>query len=138
MRSDDGRVITNFLHQALSDNPITVYGDGQQTRSFCYVSDTISALITMMQREMENLQIPVINIGNDEETKVITLARMIKEITCSSSPIIFEPLPVADPRQRRPDIRLAKEHLGWEPKIDLSAGLAMMLRDLQKKMKRAS
>jgi len=92
----------------------------------------------MMQREMENLQIPVINIGNDEETKVITLARMIKEITCSSSPIIFEPLPVADPRQRRPDIRLAKEHLGWEPKIDLSAGLAMMLRDLQKKMKRAS
>ncbi|WP_299021910.1 NAD-dependent epimerase/dehydratase family protein [uncultured Photobacterium sp.] len=138
MRSDDGRVTTNFLHQAMSNKPITVYGDGQQTRSFCYVTDTVTALITLMQKEMENFQIPVINIGNDEETKVITLARMIKEITYSSSPILFKPLPTADPRQRRPDIRLARKHLGWEPKIGLYTGLAMMLLELQKRMKRVS
>ncbi len=119
MRLNDGRVVPNFIRQALQGEDITVYGDGSQTRSFCYVSDEIEGIYRLM---MSDYNLPV-NIGNPEEHTILEFAKIILGITGSSSKIIFKPLPVDDPKQRRPDITKAQEILGWEPKVSLEQGL---------------
>ena len=117
----DGRVISNMVMQAINDQPITVYGDGSQTRSFCYVSDTIEGFISLMKTD-DGFTGPV-NIGNPTEFTILELASLIIDKTGSNSKIIFNPLPIDDPKQRRPDISLAKEILGWAPKFSLNEGL---------------
>ena len=119
MRHDDGRALPNFMMQALQDKPLTVYGDGSQTRSFCYVSDLIEGLVRLMESEISD---PV-NIGNPDEIPVSKLAGEIIELTGSSSAIVYEPLPQDDPLRRRPDITRAKELLGWTPQISRRSGL---------------
>jgi UDP-glucuronate decarboxylase len=121
MQHDDGRVVSNFICQALSGKPITIYGDGTQTRSFCYIDDMIDGLIRMMENNKEITR--PINLGNPEEYKVKDLAKIIIQKTGSGSPIIRNPLPQDDPAQRRPDIGRAKELLGWQPKTSLDKGL---------------
>jgi UDP-glucuronate decarboxylase len=120
MAVSDGRVVSNFIVQALRNDPITVFGDGGQTRSFCYVSDMIDGWIRMMGRE--NFVGPV-NLGNPKEFSIKMLAELIIEITESKSEIVYKQLPEDDPVQRRPDISLAKEKLNWEPKVGLKQGL---------------
>ncbi|HEY0877396.1 MAG TPA: UDP-glucuronic acid decarboxylase family protein [Zeimonas sp.] len=122
MHPDDGRVVSNFIVQALSAEPITLYGDGTQTRSFCYVDDTVVALLRLADAPLE-LTGPV-NIGNATETTMIELARTVLELTGSASPIVFEPLPVDDPVQRKPDLARAREMLDWQPSVPLRTGLA--------------
>jgi len=119
MRADDGRVVTNFVTQALAGRPLTVYGDGSQTRSFCYVDDQVRGLLALAGCEHAG---PV-NIGNPDEFTVLELARQVLAITGSRSEITFEPLPADDPAQRRPDISLARQILGWEPVVTLAEGL---------------
>jgi len=119
MRPHDGRAIPTFLRQALQDRPITVFGDGSQTRSFCYVEDEIRGLIALAESGYHN---PV-NIGNPDEFTLLELARTVSEITGSRSEIVFEALPTDDPQVRRPDISLARELLGWEPTTALREGL---------------
>ena len=120
MDPDDGRVISNFIIQALKGEEITVYGDGSHTRSFCYVTDLIDGIYRMMNAE--GLTGPV-NLGNPKEFSILELANKVKEITGSSSEIVHKPLPMDDPKVRRPDISLAREKLGWEPKVSLGEGL---------------
>lgn len=122
MQSDDGRVVSSFIMQALSNKPITIYGKGQQTRSFCYVSDMINGIVSAMFKSSTKGQ--VINLGNPIEKTILELATMIKAETNSDSQVIFEDLPEDDPRQRRPDITKAKDLLNWEPEIELRQGLA--------------
>jgi dTDP-glucose 4,6-dehydratase len=119
MRPHDGRAIPTFLRQALSDRPITVFGDGSQTRSFCYVEDEIRGIIALAESDYHY---PV-NIGNPDEFTLLELAEAVVEVTGSKSEIVFEALPVDDPQQRRPDITLARQILGWQPEIDLREGL---------------
>ena len=119
MRIDDGRVIPNFMRQALTGEDLTVYGNGEQTRSFCYVSDLIDGLVALLQSEVEE---PV-NIGNPDERTINELAEVVIEVTGSDSGIIYEELPPQDPEVRRPDISKAKSELGWEPEIGLLEGL---------------
>ena len=121
MAVHDGRVVSNFIVQALKGEEITVYGDGSQTRSFCYVDDLVEGLIRMMNSP-EGFTGPV-NIGTPREFTILQLAETLIRMTGSASPIIFRPLPQDDPIQRRPDITLAREKLGWEPRIPLSEGL---------------
>jgi UDP-glucuronate decarboxylase len=121
LRNDDGRVISNFVTQALQQRDITVYGDGSQTRSFCYVDDTIQALLLMMKSETANGEI--INIGNPVECTILEVANLVKKLTHSSSKITFHPLPKDDPKRRCPVIKKAKKMLGWEPKVSLEEGL---------------
>jgi UDP-glucuronate decarboxylase len=121
MHPNDGRVVSNFIVQALKGEPITIYGDGSQTRSFCYVDDQIEALVQLMG-SADDFTGPV-NIGNPAEFSVRELAEKIIDLTGSRSRLTFNPLPQDDPRQRCPDIRLAKEALGWEPKVALEEGL---------------
>jgi len=121
MAVHDGRVVSNFIIQALNGEDITVYGDGSQTRSFCYVDDLIEGLIRMMNSP-EGFTGPV-NIGTPREFTILQLAETLIQMTGSASRIIFKPLPQDDPIQRRPDITLAREKLGWEPRIQLSEGL---------------
>ena len=121
MAHEDGRVVSNFILQALKNEPITIYGDGTQTRSFCYVSDLIDGLYKLMN--VENFMGPV-NVGNPNEINLLFLAKRIIELTNSQSQLIFKSLPEDDPRQRNPNISLAKEVLKWEPKISLDEGLA--------------
>jgi UDP-glucuronate decarboxylase len=116
----DGRVISNFIMQALDNRPITVYGDGKQTRSFQYVDDLIRALYMMMNQDEH---IGPVNLGNPGEFTILELAQKVIEITGSKSKIIFKELPSDDPLQRKPDITLAKKLLGWEPKVQLDEGL---------------
>ncbi|MDR0893003.1 MAG: SDR family oxidoreductase [Mediterranea sp.] len=125
MLPDDGRVVSNFVVQALRNRPITIYGDGNQTRSFQYVDDLIEGMMRMMATD-DDFTGPV-NIGNPREFRVEELARKVVAMTGSSSEIVFEPLPVDDPRQRQPDISLAKEKLGWQPTIQLEEGLRRMI-----------
>lgn len=120
MDPKDGRVVSNCIMQALNGEDITVYGDGSQTRSFCYVDDLVNGLILMMNKE--GITGPV-NLGNPSERTVLNLAEMIKKLTDSKSKIVFKPLPSDDPIKRKPDITLAKNELGWEPKIDIEDGL---------------
>jgi UDP-glucuronate decarboxylase len=121
MHPADGRVVSNFVMQALQNQDITMYGDGRQTRSFCYVSDLVDGMIRMMGSE-STFRGPV-NLGNPVEFTMLELAEEILQQTRSSSRIIFKPLPQDDPCQRRPDISLAKDQLGWEPTIPLREGL---------------
>ena len=121
MAVNDGRVVSNFIIQALQGKNITVYGDGNHTRSFCYCDDLIDGLIKMMN-SADDFFGPV-NIGNPGEFTILQLARMIIDLTDSSSKIDFQPLPADDPTQRKPDITLAEKKLGWQPKIALTQGL---------------
>ena len=121
MRGRDGRVVPNFILQALSSEPLTVYGDGSQTRSFCYVSDLVAALMVFPQRPQTIGE--VINIGNPHEMTVMELAKVIIELTGSNSKIVYEPLPEDDPTQRHPDITKAGDLLGWKPEVGLREGL---------------
>jgi UDP-glucuronate decarboxylase len=121
MHPNDGRVVSNFIVQALRGESITIYGDGTQTRSFCYVSDLISGLIQLMG-SADAFTGPV-NIGNPVEIPILELARLVIEMTGSRSVIEMRPLPSDDPRQRRPDITLAREALGWQPVVELAVGL---------------
>ncbi|MCO6411433.1 MAG: SDR family oxidoreductase [Thiogranum sp.] len=121
MHPNDGRVVSNFIVQALANQPITIYGDGQQSRSFCYVDDLIDAFILLMNAD-DAFTGPV-NLGNPAEFTILELAQKIIEMTGSSSELIFEPLPSDDPLQRRPDISLARAQLGWDPGIQLEQGL---------------
>jgi UDP-glucuronate decarboxylase len=121
MHPNDGRVMSNFILQALRGRPITVYGDGRQTRSFCYVDDMVEGLVRLMGTE-DHVTGPV-NLGNPEECSVLQLAELVVSVTGSRSEITFLPLPQDDPRQRRPDITLARELLGWEPAVPLEEGV---------------
>lgn len=121
MHPNDGRVVSNFIVQALQGKDITIYGDGKQTRSFCYIDDMIEGLIKLMNSSDEFTG-PV-NLGNPEEISIIELAETVLRLTKSKSKLIFKPLPEDDPKQRRPDITLAKNVLGWQPKVSLEEGL---------------
>lgn len=121
MRKTDGRVVSNLINQALAGEPMTVYGTGNQTRSFCYVDDMVDGLMKLMFAD--DLSGEVVNLGSPEEYKVIDLAQKIKAKTGSSSEIVFKPLPQDDPERRRPDISKAKKFLGWEPKVTVDEGL---------------
>ena len=121
MRPDDGRVVSNFINQAIAGLPLTVYGDGKQTRSFCYVDDLVSGMLKAMVSDKAKGE--VFNLGNPEEYTMVDLAGKIKSMTGSSSEVIYAKLPQDDPKERRPDITKAKTTLGWEPKISLSDGL---------------
>ena len=121
MHPNDGRVVSNFIVQALQGKDITIYGDGQQTRSFCYVDDLIEVMIRMMDAPAEF--IGPVNIGNPGEFTMLQLAESILKLSGSKSKLVFEPLPSDDPKQRQPDIALAKAQLGWQPKVALEDGL---------------
>jgi dTDP-glucose 4,6-dehydratase len=119
MRPHDGRVVSNFIVQALAGEPITVYGAGSQTRSFCYVDDLIEGIWRLLRSDLHD---PV-NIGNPHEMSILEFAERIRALTGTHSPIIFKPLPVDDPKTRQPDISQARAHLGWEPRVALDHGL---------------
>jgi dTDP-glucose 4,6-dehydratase len=119
MRPHDGRAVPTFMRQALQDKPVTVYGEGTQTRSFCYVDDMIRGLVTLMGSDVH---LPV-NLGNPDEMNVLELAKAVIEVTESRSEIVFEALPVDDPRVRQPDITRARQLLEWEPQVELREGL---------------
>ena len=125
MLPNDGRVVSNFILQALHNEDITIYGDGKQTRSFQYIDDLVEGMIRMMNTEDEFTG-PV-NLGNPNELPVLELAERIIRMTGSSSRIVFKQLPDDDPKQRQPDITLAKEKLGWQPTIELEDGLKRMI-----------
>ena len=121
MHPEDGRVISNFIVQALQGQDLTVYGDGSQTRSFCYVDDLIDGLIALMHSP-DNFIGPV-NLGNPGEYTMLEVAEMVLKLTGTRSKIVFKPLPQDDPTQRQPDITLARHALGWEPKVAFEEGL---------------
>lgn len=121
MQKDDGRVVSNLINQALVGEPLTVYGEGKQTRSFCYVDDLVSGLTKLMFEE--NTKGEVVNLGNPDERTILELATIVKEMTQSSSEIIFEELPQDDPKARHPDISKAEKLLGWKPEVSLTSGL---------------
>ncbi|MGA2588245.1 MAG: UDP-glucuronic acid decarboxylase family protein [Candidatus Aminicenantales bacterium] len=131
MAIDDGRVVSNFIVQALRAEPITVYGDGSQTRSFCYVADLIEGLLLMMEQDGF---IGPVNLGNPGEFTISELAEKVIKLTKSKSRIIHKPLPSDDPVRRRPDISLAREKLGWEPKVPLEEGLARTIAYFREKL----
>ena len=131
MHPNDGRVVSNFIVQALRGKPLTIYGDGCQTRSFCYVSDTIDGLVRLM--ETENFTGPV-NLGNPEEFTVLELAESVLRLTGSRSSIVHLPLPQDDPVRRRPDITLARTKLGWAPKVPLKEGLERTIAYFRQKL----
>jgi nucleoside-diphosphate-sugar epimerase len=116
----DGRVVSNFLAQAMRGEPLTVYGDGKQTRSFCFVSDEVEGLRALLESD----HVGPMNIGNPSEFTMLELAELVLDVTASASDLVFEPLPTDDPKQRRPDIALAERVLGWHPRVDLREGLA--------------
>jgi len=132
MRLNDGRALPNFIYQALTGAPMTVYGDGSQTRSFCYVSDLVEGIYRLMQSD-EHLPT---NIGNPQEITILEFARRVKELTGATSEIVFTPLPQDDPKQRCPDITKAKKLLGWEPEVTLEEGLRLTLEYFKKQMEK--
>ncbi|HEY7585710.1 MAG TPA: UDP-glucuronic acid decarboxylase family protein [Candidatus Deferrimicrobiaceae bacterium] len=121
MHPNDGRVVSNFILQALRNEPITLYGSGEQTRSFCYVDDLVTAMVAMMDQDE---MVGPVNLGNPAENTIKELALMIRELAGSSSEIVYRPLPQDDPVRRRPDISLARQKLGWEPKVAVRDGLS--------------
>ena len=125
MLPNDGRVVSNFIIQALNNEDITIYGDGKQTRSFQYIDDMIEGMVRMMDTE-DDFTGPI-NIGNPNEFPVLELAERVIRMTGSTSKIVFKPLPTDDPKQRQPDIKLAKEKLGWQPTVELEDGLKRMI-----------
>lgn len=132
MQPDDGRVVSNFIVQSLKNEPMTVYGDGSQTRSFCYVDDLINGFLSMMDHD-ENFSGPI-NLGNPKEITIYEIAKTIKNITNSSSEIIFESLPEDDPQKRKPDIGLAKDKINWQPKVDLGQGLVETIKYFESRL----
>ncbi|HUV06877.1 MAG TPA: NAD-dependent epimerase/dehydratase family protein, partial [Spirochaetia bacterium] len=126
MHPNDGRVVSNFIVQALQEKDITIFGDGSQTRSFCYVDDLIDGLIRMMDSG-DDLTGPI-NIGNPEEFTILSLAQKVLDLTNSRSKLIFKPLPEDDPKQRQPSIDLAVKKLNWRPKTGLDEGLKKTIR----------
>ena len=132
MTLNDGRVVTNFIVQALLGDPITIYGDGSQTRSFGFVSDTISGLSKLFDSE-PNITGPI-NIGNPTEFTILELAKEVLRLTKSKSKLVFEPLPLDDPLQRKPNISLARKELSWEPEVQLEEGLKITIADVKTKM----
>lgn len=130
MLENDGRVVSNFVVQALRGIPLTVYGNGSQTRSFCYVSDLVEGLMRLMNGE----HIGPINLGNPDEYTILQLAEKIQKMVNPDASIQFKPLPQDDPRQRQPDITLAKTWLGWEPKIHVDEGLKMTIEDFRDRL----
>jgi dTDP-glucose 4,6-dehydratase len=132
MRKNDGRVVSNFIVQALSGEDITVYGDGTQTRSFSYVDDTIDGLLLFLSNDWNSKDASgPLNIGNPEEYSINDIAKTILKLTNSTSQIRYDPLPVDDPKQRRPDITKAKKHLDWQPQINLEQGLKKTIEYFQ-------
>lgn len=129
MRNIDGRVISNFITQALDNQPVTIYGDGYQTRSFCYISDMVEGIMKMM--ETSDFSGPV-NLGNPEEISILSLAQLILSLTKSKSEILYQPSSHDDPQVRRPDITLARERLGFMPKICLEKGLQLTINSFKK------
>jgi dTDP-glucose 4,6-dehydratase len=135
MRADDGRVVTAFIIQALTGHPLTVYGDGNQTRSFCYVDDQVSGLVALADRS--GLVPGPVNIGHPDEVSMIDLAREVVALTGSASPIVHLPLPegrVGDPARRQPDITRARQLLGWEPQVTRAEGLARTVASLREEL----
>ncbi|MFQ5721257.1 MAG: NAD-dependent epimerase/dehydratase family protein, partial [Candidatus Aminicenantales bacterium] len=132
MAIDDGRVVSNFIVQALKGQPLSIYGDGSQTRSFCYVSDLVEALVKLMKEP--EFRGPV-NLGNPEEFTILELAEKILKLTHSRSNIVYKPLPADDPSRRCPDISLAREKLSWQPKITLEEGLIKTIEYFKGKLK---
>jgi len=128
MRLNDGRAIPNFMMQALQGQPITIYGDGSQTRSFCYVADLVEGIYRLLQSE---LNLPV-NLGNPQEWTVRQMAEAIRDLSGSTSPIVYEPLPIDDPKVRQPDITVARTFLGWEPRTSIEHGLRPTLQAFQR------
>jgi dTDP-glucose 4,6-dehydratase len=124
MRPNDGRAVSTFVRQALAEEPLTVFGDGSQTRSFCYVDDLIRGVVLLAE---SGEHLPV-NLGNPDERRMLDLAEVVKQVTGASSEIVFEALPIDDPQQRKPDITRARQLLGWEPEISLEEGLGRLLR----------
>ncbi|MDH3588488.1 MAG: SDR family oxidoreductase [Gammaproteobacteria bacterium] len=137
MHPDDGRVVSNFICQALRNEDLTIFGDGTQTRAFCYVEDLIDACVRLMEITDDDFTGPV-NIGNPGEFSIGRLAEMVIEMTGSKSRVCYEPLPSDDPRRRRPDIALAKEALGWEPSTALEDGLARTIEYFDGLMREAA
>ena len=133
MHPNDGRVVSNFIVQALLGQDLTIYGDGQQTRSFCYVDDMIDGFLNMM--ESSNSFIGPVNLGNPNEFTVLELAEKVQKLTGGSSKLVFKPLPSDDPKQRKPDIALAKEKLSWVPTVELEEGLSRTIEYFRKKLK---
>jgi UDP-glucuronate decarboxylase len=127
MLENDGRVVSNFVTQALRNNPLTVYGDGSQTRSFCYVSDLVEGLMRLMNGDC----IGPVNLGNPDEYTILELATAVQTLVNSKAEIKFKPLPQDDPRRRRPDITRAKTHLNWEPTVPLKEGLKLTVEDFR-------
>jgi UDP-glucuronate decarboxylase len=132
MSFNDGRVVSNFIVQALRNEPLTIYGDGQQTRSFCYVSDLVDGFIRLMFSKPE-ITGPI-NLGNPKEFTMLELAQEIIRQTSSKSQISFHELPQDDPKQRRPDIEKAARVLGWEPSVELQQGLEMTIEEFKTRL----
>jgi UDP-glucuronate decarboxylase len=132
MLFNDGRVVSNFIVQALKGEDITVYGEGDQTRSFCYVDDLVAAFVAMMNKESFN---GPVNLGNPNEMPIKALAERIINLTGSHSKISHTPLPKDYPTLRQPDISLAKKELGWEPKVDLDTGLKKTIADFEERLR---
>jgi UDP-glucuronate decarboxylase len=132
MQLDDGRVVSNFIVQALTNKPLTVYGDGEQTRSFCYVSDLVDGLIRLYESGEKNIS-PV-NLGNPSQVCMNDLASMVIEMTDSKSQIIYTPLPEDDPKLRCPDISKARSNLKWSPKINIREGLASTISEFKSRL----
>jgi UDP-glucuronate decarboxylase len=132
MALDDGRVVSNFIVQALRNEPITIYGDGLQTRSFCYVGDLIRGLVSLFfHSDQEH---GPINLGNPDEFTMLDLAKFVIEATNSNSKLIFMDLPSDDPRQRKPDISKASQHLNWIPEVKLKDGLTLTVEEFQRRI----
>ena len=131
MLFDDGRVVSNLIVQALRGEKMTIYGDGLQTRSFCYVSDTVEALVRLMNTP--GITGPI-NVGNPQELSVLEIAKLVHEETKTASELVFEPLPEDDPTRRKPDISRARTQLGWEPRVNLQEGLRLTIQDFRMRM----
>jgi UDP-glucuronate decarboxylase len=132
MHPNDGRVVSNFIVQALKGNAITIYGDGQQSRSFCYVDDLLDGMMRFMESPA-GVTGPI-NMGNPKEFTMLELAENVIRLTQSHSKLVFEPLPQDDPRQRQPDISLARSQLGWEPRVSLEDGLKETIAYFKKEL----
>jgi len=131
MRLDDGRVVPNYLTQALRGEPLTVYGDGSQTRSFCFVTDEVDGIYRLLM----SAEVQPVNIGNPNEFTMLEFAGIVNELTGNRGGIIYKPLPMDDPKQRKPDISKARRVLGWEPRIEVREGLARTIEDFRQRMK---
>jgi UDP-glucuronate decarboxylase len=134
MNLEDGRVVSNFIYQALLNQDLTVYGDGLQTRSFCFISDLVEALVKFV--ESKDVPTGPINLGNPREFTILELAEKVISAVGSKSKIIHSPLPMDDPKQRKPDISVAKEILNWTPEIELEEGLSLTINDFEKRMRK--